>query len=289
MNGRPTIAFLGTGRMGLAMATNLAQAGYPLRVWNRTAERTAPLVAAGAVAAASPAEAVGGADVNITMLTDGPAVDSVLRGPDGILDAARPGLVWIQMGTIGLDWTDRIAATAAGQGITFVDSPVSGSEGPARAGQLLVLASGPLSARPTVQPVFDVIGSTTVWLGEAGAGTRAKLVLNNWLVDLTEATAETLSFARSLGLDPTAIVDILESSPLGSRYAVQKARAMLSGDFAPSFALKHAIKDAQLAADAAQTVHVELPLIDALLPRWRHRAEAGHADDDLAAVYAATS
>jgi 3-hydroxyisobutyrate dehydrogenase len=167
----------------------------------------------------------------------------------------------------------------------FVDAPVSGSEGPARAGQLTILASGPEPVRDALAQVFVVLGRATVWLGRAGQGTRAKRVLNNWLADLTETTAETLSFARRLGLDPADIVDLLQSNPLGAPYAVQKARAMLAGDFSPSFALKHALKDAELAAQAAQANGAELTLTSALLPRWRLTAASGHADDDLAAVY----
>ncbi len=101
-------------------------------------------------------------------------------------------------------------------------------------------------------PVFSVLGRATAWLGQAGNGTRAKLVLNNWLADLTETTAETLAFARRRGLDPAEIVDLLAANPLGAPYAVQKAHVMLSGDFSPAFALKHALKDAELAAQAAQ-------------------------------------
>ena len=136
-----------------------------------------------------------------------------------------------------------------------------------------------------VAPVFAALGRATAWLGPAGNGTRAKLVLNNWLADLTESTAETLSFARGLGLDPAAIVDLLESTPLGSPYAVQKARTMLAGDFTPAFALKHALKDADLAAQAAQANGTKLTLTSALLPRWRRAAASGHADDDLAVIY----
>ena len=133
--------------------------------------------------------------------------------------------------------------------------------------------------------MFAALGRATTWLGPAGNGTRAKLVLNNWLADLTETTAETLSFARQLDLDPAAIVDLLESTPLGSPYAAQKARTMLASDFTPAFALKHALKDADLAAQAARASGTELTLTDALLPRWRRAAASGHADDDLAAIY----
>jgi 3-hydroxyisobutyrate dehydrogenase len=280
----PVIAFLGIGRMGAPMAANLARAGFGVRVWNRTASRAEALAADGAVVANGPAEAVRGAAVVITMLTDGPAAEQAAIGPDGFLTAGSE-VIWVQMGTVGLKWTDRLAGIAAARGVVFVDAPVSGSEGPAKAGQLAILASGPRPVRDVLAPVFGVLGRATAWLGPAGNGTRAKLVLNNWLADLTETTAESLSFARRLGLDPADIVDLLQSNPLGAPYAVQKARSMLAGDFAPAFALKNALKDAELAAQAAQDSGATLTLTSALLPRWRDTAASGHADDDIAAVY----
>ena len=280
----PVVAFLGTGRMGGPMAANLARAGFAVRAWNRTASRAEGLAADGAVAADSPAQAVSGAAIVITMLADGPATERAATGPDGFL-AAAAGAIWVQMGTIGVEWTTRLAALAAAHAVTFADAPVSGSEGPAKAGQLTILASGPDQVRDVLAPVFRAVGRATAWLGPAGNGTRAKLVLNNWLADLTEMTAETLSFARDLGLDPAEIVDLLQANPLGAPYAVQKARTMLAGDFTPAFALKHALKDAELAAQAAQAVGATLTLTSALLPRWRDAAASGHADDDLAAVY----
>lgn len=280
----PPIAFLGTGRMGGPMAANLARADFDVRVWNRTASRAAALTQDGATVVASPAQAARGAGILITMLADGPATEQVWTQPDG-LAAAGPGLIWVQMATVGMEWTQHFANLAARYQVSFVDAPVSGSQGPAQAGQLTILASGPSWLRDAVAPVFAALGRATAWLGPAGNGTRAKLVLNNWLADLTETTAETLSFARQLGLDPAAIVNLLESTPLGSPYAVQKARVMLAGDFTPAFALKHALKDADLAAQAAQASGTELPLTQALLPRWRRAAAGGHADDDLAAIY----
>jgi len=280
----PAIAFLGTGRMGGPMAANLAGAGLDVRVWNRTASRAAALTRDGATVAGSPAEAVQGAGIVITMLADGPATEQAANGPDGFLAAAR-GMIWVQMATIGTEWTARLADSAARHGVTFVDAPVSGSQGPAQAGQLTILASGPDQVQDVLAPVFGVLGRATAWLGPAGHGTRAKLVLNSWLADIAETTAETLSFARQLGLEPAAIVDLLDSTPLGSPYAVQKARAMLAGDFTPAFALKLALKDAELAAQAAHTAGAQLTLIDALLPRWQRAAASGHADDDVSAIY----
>jgi 3-hydroxyisobutyrate dehydrogenase len=221
------------------------------------------------------------------MLTDGPAVDAVMTGPDGALAAGSRDLVWAQMSTVGVAWTDRFVATAASRGVTFVDAPVSGSEGPAKDAQLLILASGPEHVHGLLDPVFDAMGRQTMWLGPAGHGNRIKLVLNNWLVDLVEATAETINLTQHLQLDPGVVLGLLESSPLGSPYALDKARTMLSGDFAPNFALKHALKDARLALDAARESHTVLPLTDALVARWQPFSEDGHGDDDVAAVYRA--
>jgi 3-hydroxyisobutyrate dehydrogenase len=190
----PAIAFLGTGRMGGPMAANLARAGFVVRAWDRTASRAAALIKDGATVAASPAQAVKGAGILITMLADGPATEQALRGPDGSLDLA-PGLIWIQMATVGMEWTERFVNTATRYQVSFFDAPVSGSQGPAQAGELTILASGPSWMQEAVAPVFAVLGRATTWLGPAGNGTRAKLVLNNWLADLTETTAETLSLA----------------------------------------------------------------------------------------------
>ena len=287
MTSEPTIAFLGLGRMGLPMAMNLVRAGFHVRVWNRTLSRTRAFAAAGGVPAATPADATRGADIVITMLADGQAVRAAMeRRPDSGLDGAAPGQIWVQMSTVGVQWARELSELAAAYKVRYVDAPVSGSEGPARTGDLVILASGPADVHDKLAPVFAALGRSTVWLGEAGAGSGAKLVLNNLLVDLVEATAEALTFATDLELDPADIVGLLRATPLGSPFAVQKAQAMLDGDFRPAFALKHAIKDAGLAIDAARERDTDLALTEALLPRWRRAADAGHADDDLAAVYA---
>lgn len=296
---KPVIAFLGLGRMGRPMAMNLIRAGFHVRVWNRTLSKTSEFAAVGGVPAATPADAARGADVVITMLTDGPAVREAMlgAGPEGGLAGAHKGQVWVQMSTVGVAWTKRLALHAAAFRVSFIDAPVSGSEGPATSGDLVILASGPngpgapeTPADPGVHemlaPVFAALGRSTVWLGEAGAGTSAKLVLNNLLVDLVEVTAEALSFAEGLELDPAAVVELLGRTPLGSPYTVQKARAMIAGDFRPAFALKNALKDAGLAVDAARASDTRLALTEALLPRWQRAVASGHADDDLAAVYA---
>jgi 3-hydroxyisobutyrate dehydrogenase len=297
-NKKTTIAFLGLGRMGYPMAENLTRAGFRVRVWNRTASKTTGLAKIGAIPAAVPADATRGADIVITMMTDGAAVGGAMFRPMGGLDASHQGQIWIQMSTVGVLWTRQLAEDANAFGVTYVDAPVSGSEGPAKTGDLVILASGPQrdeqpagqsaeELRDTLAPVFDALGKSTVWLGEAGNGTRAKLVLNNLLVDLVETTAESLRFAEGLGLKPEAVVDLLTQTPLGSPYAIAKAKTMVAGDFSPAFALKHAIKDAYLAVDAAHHADTTLPLTEALLPAWQETARNGHADDDLSVVFVA--
>jgi 3-hydroxyisobutyrate dehydrogenase len=279
----PTIAVLGTGRMGAPIARNLLRAGFGVSVWNRTPRRAQELVDAGARLAASPADAAGSGDVVLTMLADGDAVAHAMTGPEGALSALRPGSVWIQMATVGIDWTERLAALAWDHRLEFVDAPVSGSDGPARDAQLLILASGNVTVRNRVQPVFDAIGRRTLWLGPAGDGTRLKVVLNNWLASLTEAMAETLALTGALGLEPRIFLEAVAGGPLEAPYAATKGRAMLAREFTAGFALHLALKDARLALDAGHHRGLELPLTEALARRWQ-QAMPAHADDDLASV-----
>jgi 3-hydroxyisobutyrate dehydrogenase len=280
-----TVAVLGTGSMGAPIARNLLAAGFSVSVWNRTAARAAPLADDGARLAASPAEAARNADVVLTMLADGGAVDEAMSGPGGALETLQPNSTWIQMATVGVDWMDRFADLAGKHEVELVDAPVSGSDGPARDGELIVLASGPGEARGRVQPIFDAIGRETLWLGPAGHGTRMKVVLNNWLVVQVEAAAETLALCEALGLDPNVFPETIDGGPLGSPFAVAKAQAMIAGNFSPGFALRLAFKDAGLALDAAHGLGLDLPLTSALVARWPDAMAAGHADDDVSSVF----
>lgn len=282
---RPTVAVLGTGTMGAPIARNLVHAGFPVRVWNRTAERAQALARDGARPVTSPAEAVAPADLVLTMLADGDAVMQTMTGAGGAAAALRPQSVWVQMGTVGLDWSERLAALAAEHHVQFVDAPVSGSEGPARAGTLLVLASGAEGARVGVQPLFDAIGERTLWLGPAGNGTRLKLALNNWLAVLVEGLAETLALSEALGVDPKHFMDAIAGGPLASPFALTKAEGMIERDFSPTFALRLGLKDVRLALEAAHEHRLELPLTDGLLSRWDQAVADGHGDDDISSVF----
>jgi 3-hydroxyisobutyrate dehydrogenase len=175
----PRVAVLGIGTMGRGMAHSLLRAGFTVDAWNRTPEPAAQLAADGATAHDDPAQAVEHADVVITMVPDARAVDDVAFG-QSMLAALRPGAVWAQMGTIGVAATAGIDDMVRRHrpDVMFVDAPVSGSRGPAETGQLLILASGPAAAEAILDPAFSAIGRKTVWLGQAGQGSRMKLVVN---------------------------------------------------------------------------------------------------------------
>jgi len=276
------VAVLGTGIMGSAMARNLAAAGLRTMVWDRSSEATAPLADAGALVAASPQDAIRDARVVITMLPTADVVNSVVFAAAAA--AFADGAVWAQMGTIGLAATSGIGERLGRirSDVMFVDAPVSGSKGPAEAGQLLILASGPPAAEAIVRPAFSAIGRKTVWLGEAGQGTRMKMVVNAYLATLVEGVAEALELAERLGIDPAALEDAIEGGPLDAPLADAKLHKMKSGDYTPEFPLEWALKDVDLAIAAAGADR--LPLLEALSRHWRAAVEAGHGRDDISAV-----
>ncbi|WP_236791285.1 NAD(P)-dependent oxidoreductase [Amycolatopsis sp. GM8] len=273
-----TVAVLGTGIMGAPMAANLAAAGLTVRAWNRTRAKAEPLAGKGVEIADTPAGAAAGADFVLTMLDDGSSVREVVE------DVLRPGAVWLQTSTVGIEWTATLAALAEKAGVPFVDAPVLGTKQPAEQGELVVLASGPEGLREKCAPVFGAIGGRTLWLGPAGAGSRLKLVANAWVLALTNATAESVALAGELGVDPKLFLDVISGGALDVPYAHLKGGAMISGEYPLSFATRHAAKDARLVL-AAGGEGLDLGGVRAALAHLDAAQDAGHADEDMAAVY----
>jgi 3-hydroxyisobutyrate dehydrogenase len=274
--------------MGLPMARNLAKAGLKVTVWNRTLDKARPLEADGATVADSPARAVEGADVIVTMLSDGDAVHEAIT-------AAAPGLrsgqVWAQMSTVGVAGVERLAALAAQHGLTFVDAPVQGTKQPAEQGALIILAAGPEPARKTLEPVFGAVGKRTFWLdedGASGAGTRLKLATVSVAVSTTAVVAEALALAKGLGIDPELVLDVIGGGPLDSLYFQAKSKAILAGDFAPAFSVRNAEKDTRLITEAGEAAGVRLDVVAAAGERFRRAEAQGHGDEDMAATYFAS-
>jgi 3-hydroxyisobutyrate dehydrogenase len=280
---RPAVAVLGTGIMGSAVARNLAAAGLPTTVWDRSPQATAPLADAGAVVAATPAEAVREASAVITMLPTAEVVASVMFAGH-VADAFAEGAAWAQMGTIGVPQTTGIASRLSQHrpDVLFVDAPVSGSKGPAEHGQLLILASGPSAAEPILRPAFSAIGRKTVWLGQAGRGSQLKLIVNAYMSILIEGVAEALQLADDLGIDTDALAQAIEGGPLDAPIADAKLHKMQTGDFAPEFPLEWALKDVNLAIAVAGSDR--LPLLEALSRQWGEAVDAGHGRQDVSAA-----
>jgi 3-hydroxyisobutyrate dehydrogenase len=192
------------------------------------------------------------------------------------------------MGTIGEEATKRCAELANRGGVGFVDAPVLGTRQPAEEGKLVVLESGPEEARPRLAPVFDAIGHRTIRAGEAGAGTRLKLVANSWVLAVVEAGAETIALAEGLGLDPAVFFQAIEGGTLDLPYLRLKGKAMMDRDFTAAFRLALAAKDAGLASRAADERGLDLPLLGVIARRLAAGAKE-HPDLDISATYLTSS
>ncbi|MET4926543.1 NAD(P)-dependent oxidoreductase [Streptomyces sp. PSRA5] len=282
------VAVLGAGIMGTAMARNLCRTGHAVRVWNRTRAKAEPLAADGARIADSPADAVRGADVVVTMLYDGAAV---LAAMTAAAPGLRPGTLWLQTTTAGLDGLTPLAALAATHGLVFYDSPVLGTRGPAEQGKLTVIAAGPEEARGALTSVLEAVGDRTLWVGDegaSGAATRLKLVCNSWVLTLTHGTAEALALADGLGVDPRSFLDAVAGGGLDCGYLRVKSSAILDGDYTPSFALTTAAKDARLIVAAGEAEGVRLDVAEAGANRFARAEAQGHGAKDMAATYFAS-
>jgi 3-hydroxyisobutyrate dehydrogenase len=278
-----TIALLGTGTMGAPMARNLARAGLSVVAWNRTPAKAEALAADGVRRAVTAEAAAAEADVLVTMLADGSAVEAVLSGPDGALAALPAGAIWIQMSTVGAPAADRLASLAADHDIQFVDAPVLGSAEPAQRGELTILASGPDEVRDRCTPLFDAVGIRTVWLGPAGMGSRLKVVVNAWLMSTTAALAETIALAERLDVDPASFLEVTDRGAIGALYTDLNGPAMADRAFPLNFPLELATKDAALALEAAGDA-ADLRVFAATHAQFARAEELGHGRRDWAAV-----
>jgi 3-hydroxyisobutyrate dehydrogenase len=279
-----TIAVLGAGGlMGLPMARNLARDGFAVRAWNRSRDKAEQLADDGAEVLDTPAEAMRGADIVLTMLAN---ADVVLETIGDALAGAddADGLLWLQMSTVGIDGIERCRSFAEDHGIALLDCPVLGSAGPAQQRKLVMLASGEEQLREWAQPVFDALGHRTIWVGAIGLGTRLKLATNSWVLSVVETGAETLALADGLGVDPQLVLDALEGGPLELPYLEMKGKAMLERSFEPQFKLALAAKDAGLVADAIEANGLDLPVLRAIRDRLAEGVPA-HGDEDMAATF----
>lgn len=282
MNQRPSVAVLGLGAMGHAFAANLLKNGFVTWGWNRTKARAEDLQSAGLQLVDSPEEAVGQADVVMSMLADAAATESVLQ--QATLALKKEAIV-VQMGTIGVGSTEKLIAHFSEQrpDVVFLDAPVSGTRTPAENAQIVVLASGDRQRAERVEPLFAAIAKETKWLGKAGAASRMKLVVNAWLISMVQGLAESTQMAEEFGFTPDEFWSVLDGGPLAVPYVKGKLDMIKEGRFDPQMHLAWALKDVNLALSAAK--NSALPGLNLIAEVWQDAVDAGYGEKDLSVIY----
>ncbi len=278
MPDKPVVGFIGLGIMGRPMALNLAHAGYPLVVHNRTRAKENDLVSEGAQSADGPREVAQRAEIVITMLPDSPDVEEVYLGEDGVIAGARDGQLLIDMSSVAPATARTVFAAAQDIGAVALDAPVSGGDVGARDGTLSIMVGGPEDAFERAHPIFDVLGKTIVRLGEAGAGQTAK-ACNQLLVAITiEAVSEALVLASKAGVDPERLIEVLSGGLAGNRVMEVRRRNFLEHDFTPGFKLELHHKDLGIALRTAREFGVYVPtaaIVDQMLAALKAAGDGG--------------
>jgi 3-hydroxyisobutyrate dehydrogenase len=281
---RPRIAFLGLGIMGAGMAGRLLDAGFPLTVYNRNAERARPLAARGATVAASPRAAASGADIVFSMVADDAASRAMWDGERGALAGAKPGSVVVECSTVTVGRARELAAAAARAALTFIDAPVTGSKMQAAAGELLFLVGGADDALARIRPALEAMGKTIIQLGPIGSGALVKLI-NNFLAGVQAASlAEAVAMIERSELDRDRTVQAIVNGSPGSPVMKTLASRILADDFSPNFYLHLLVKDMGYAIAEGESRGVPMKTAATSLEVLREAMAQGHGDSDMAAV-----
>lgn len=281
---KPRIAYLGLGIMGRGMVANLLKAGYPVTVWNRSPGPVAEMVALGAEAANSPSAAAAQADVVMYCLANDQAVEDVVFGPAGVLEAARGGQVMVDMSTVYPTLSRRQAEAFGAAGAHFLDAPVFGSKGEAAAGGLWVVVGGSRNAYERVLPVLEAVSETTHYMGAAGSGTSMKLVGNLVVAFQLEALGEAMVMATKAGLNAQDVLGVLHVTDFRSPIFDGVGASLTARDFSPSFALKHMLKDANLIARFAEDLKSPVPGAAAIREVIKGAVNKGWGEENASAM-----
>ena len=284
MTDRPAVAVLGLGTMGSRMAHRLLAAGFPVTVYNRSHDKAAPLVSAGARLAETPRKAIEGANVAIGMLADDRASRAVWLGAAGALDGATAGTIIIESSTLSVAWVGELAAAAAARRCEFIDAPVTGSRNQAGAGELNFLVGGAPDVLDRVQPVLAVMAKSVTYLGPTGSGALVKLI-NNFVCGTHIASlAEALAMVERSSLDRDRTMAVLVNGAMGSPIVKTIAERMLAPDFTTNFALKLLAKDLGYAIEEGRKLDVGLTTARTALDLLERAVRDGHGDEDMAAA-----
>jgi 3-hydroxyisobutyrate dehydrogenase-like beta-hydroxyacid dehydrogenase len=281
---KPTVGLIGLGLMGKPMGANLLKAGFPLVVWNRTASRADDLVKQGAKLAANPREVASQADVLITIVSDPPALEEVLWGANGAMDALRRGTIYIDSSTVSPALARRAAQACADRGVDFLDAPVTGGNWGAEKGELVFMIGGDAKVLDRAKPVLEVLGKKFFLLGPNGAGQTVKLGMNLVLAMEVDALAEALAVVTAAGVAGERLVEVLQSSMGRSALLDIKAPLMLKKEYASSFPLRLMHKDLRLALELARDQGITLPAASAAYATYTAVKDSSKDDPDYAAV-----
>jgi 3-hydroxyisobutyrate dehydrogenase len=285
MSTPPSVAFIGTGVMGRSMAGHLQQAGHALHVHNRTREKAAALLAAGATWHESAGRAAAAADVVITMLGFPADVEASYLGAEGIVARARPGALLIDMTTSSPVLARRVADAAAKRGLAALDAPVSGGDIGAKEARLVIMAGGEPAAFARAQPFFALMGKNIALLGPAGAGQHCKMANQIAVAVAMVAWCEALAYAKRAGLDPAAVLASISGGAAGGWAMTNLAPRALAGNYAPGFYVKHILKDLRIALDSAAELKLELPGLAGAKKLYDQVAARGWEDSGTQALY----
>jgi 3-hydroxyisobutyrate dehydrogenase-like beta-hydroxyacid dehydrogenase len=277
------IAYLGMGIMGRGMAANLLKAGYPVTVWNRTAERCAPLVEAGASQADSIAAAVQDADVIMYCLSDDAAVEDLVFGPGGVLENVKPGQIAIDLTTLHPDTSRKEAAAYADKGVRFLDAPVFGSKNEAANGGLWIVVGGDQGLYEEMLPILEPLSETTHYMGESGQGASMKLVGNLVVASQLEALGEAMILATKAGLNPEDVLGVLHVTDFKSPIFDGVGEMLINRDFSTFFALKLMLKDANLISRFAQDLNSPIPAVAVIRENIKAGVNKGWGEENASA------
>ena len=277
------ITYLGLGIMGRGMVSNLLKAGYPVTVWNRSADRVTPLVALGATPAPTAAQAVQDADVILYCLSDDKAVEELVWGPEGVLAGVRPGQIAIDMTTVHPDTSRKEYAAYAERGVEFLDAPVFGSKGEAANAGLWIVAGGKREVFDAARPILEKLSETTHYMGKNGQGSSMKLVGNLVVAFQLEAIGEAMVLATKAGLDPHDVLGVLHVTDFKSPIFDGVGGALVRRDFDVNFALKLMLKDANLIARFAEDLKSPIPALAVIRENIKAGVNKGWGEENASA------
>jgi len=276
----PEIGWVGLGNMGSAIVLNLLKSGIKVHVYNRTKEKEAEVVEAGALSQESLQQLVHNSSIIFTMVSDDTAVKEIYAKEDGLLSHSPSGKIFVDMSTVSPATSRQLADLCIGARNEFLDAPVSGSVKPASEGQLVIMAGGTPEAFTKVKPMFDIIGKATLNVGDNGAGSAAKLAINYLLGLNLQGLAETVLFAEENGIRAEDMLTIVNEGSLANGITKGKAPGILADSYPAAFALKHLAKDLRLAGEQG----LQSPLFSPLKDSFQNALEDGLGDEDCMAI-----